>query len=176
MKECGPDSNGGRIRCRTVLGVQHNGNGIATGKTSRFHSDPSRDKSVQKFKAKVRELTVRKHNLDAKVIGKLNEVVRGTANDFGKPLFSTCRWMFQKLDSWLRMRVRSMKFKRKNDNDNGRISVRWLCRKLGLLTLEEFCRDCDHHGQARNGPPDHPMGSVGRYSPRHGATSMGVAR
>ncbi len=30
-----------------------------------------RDKSVQKFKAKVRELTIRKHNLDQKAIEKL---------------------------------------------------------------------------------------------------------
>ena len=123
-----------------------------------------RDKSVQKFKARIRELTVRKHNLDSRVIGKLNEVIRGTANYFGRPQFSTCRWMFQKLDSWLRMRLRAMKYKRKNYNDNNRISVRWLCRKLGLLTLEEFCSDQDPHGQVR------------RVIPRHGATSVGVAR
>lgn len=123
-----------------------------------------RDKSVQKFKARIRELTVRKHNLDQRVIAKLNEVIRGTANYFGKPLFSTCRWMFQKLDSWLRMRLRSMKTKRKNYNDNNRISVRWLCRKLGLLTLEEFCWDQDQHGEAY------------RVIPRNGATSVGVAR
>ncbi len=122
-----------------------------------------RDKSVKKFKAKIRELTVRKHNLDSIVIEKLNRVIRGTANYFATD-FSTCRWMFQKLDSWIRMRLRCMKVKRKNDNDNQKIRVRFFRRKLGLLTLEEFCTYRDRHGQAR------------RVTPRHGATSVGVAR
>jgi len=69
-----------------------------------------REKSVQKLKAKVRELTVRKCNLDAEAIKKLHRVIRGTANYFATE-FSTCRWMFQKLDSWLRMRLRCMKLK-----------------------------------------------------------------
>ena len=58
-----------------------------------------RDKSVQKFKSKVRELTPRHHNLERIVIMKLNRVIRGTANYFATA-FSTCRWAFQKLDSW----------------------------------------------------------------------------
>jgi RNA-directed DNA polymerase len=122
-----------------------------------------RDKSVQKFKAKVRELTVRKHNLDPKAIEKLNRVIRGTAQYFGTS-FSTNRWKFQKLDSWIRMRLRSMKLKRKNYNDNHKLRVGYFRRKLGLLTLEEFCTYVDWHGQAR------------RAIPRHGATSVGVAR
>ena len=47
-----------------------------------------RDKSVQKVKAKVRELTVRKHNLDSQVVEKLNRVIRGTADYFATS-FST---------------------------------------------------------------------------------------
>jgi group II intron reverse transcriptase/maturase len=122
-----------------------------------------RNKSVQKFKAKVRELTVRHHNLDQKAIEKLNRVIRGTANYFAAR-FSTCRWMFQKLDSWIRMRLRCMKLKRKNYNDNQKLRVGYFRRKLGLLTLEEFCTYRDRHGQAR------------RVIPRLGATSVGVAR
>jgi group II intron reverse transcriptase/maturase len=122
-----------------------------------------RDKSVQKFKSKIRELTPRHYNLDGTVIAKLNRVVRGTANYFATA-FSTCRWAFQKLDSWLRMRLRCMKRKRKNYNDNGKLRVGYFRRKLGLLTLEEFCTYRDAHGQAR------------RVIPRHGATSVGVAR
>jgi group II intron reverse transcriptase/maturase len=122
-----------------------------------------RDKSVQKFKAKVRELTVRKHNLDRKAVEKLNRVVRGTANYFATG-FSTCRWTFQKLDSWIRMRLRCMKLKRKNYNDNRKLRVGYFRRKLGLLTLEEFCTYRDRHGEAR------------RVIPRGGATSIGVAR
>lgn len=122
-----------------------------------------RDKSEQKFKAKIRELTVRKYNLDSKVVEKLNPVIRGTANYFATD-FSTCRWRFQKLDSWIRMRLRCMKVKRKTNSDNQKIRVRFFRRKLGLLTLEEFCTYRDRHGQAR------------RVTPRHGATSVGVAR
>ena len=122
-----------------------------------------RDKSVQKFKAKVRERTVRHHNLDQKAIEKLNQVIRGTANYFATT-FSTCRWMFQKLDSWIRMRLRCMKLKRKNYNDNPKLRVGYFRRKLGLLTLEQFCTYQDRHGQAR------------RVIPRHGATSVGAAQ
>ena len=133
------------------------------GFTLSSHSRRMRDKSVQKFKAKVRELTVRKHNLDAEVIKKLNQVIRGTANYFATD-FSTCRWMFQKLDSWIRMRLRCMKVKRKNYHDNGKLRVTYFRRKLGLLALEQFCLAYDAHGQAH------------RVTPRHGATSIGVAR
>jgi group II intron reverse transcriptase/maturase len=122
-----------------------------------------RDKSVQKFKAKVRELTIRKHNLDPQVIVRLNRVIRGTAQYFGTP-FSTSRWNFQKLDSWIRMRLRSMKLNRKNYNDNRKLRVGYFRHKLGLLTLEQFCTYVDRHGKAQ------------RAIPRHGATSVGVAR
>jgi RNA-directed DNA polymerase len=122
-----------------------------------------RDKSVQKFKSKIRELTPRHQNLDGNVIVKLNRVIRGTANYFATA-FSTCRWAFQKLDSWLRMRLRCMKRKRKNYNDNAKLRVGYFRRKLGLLTLEEFCTYRDAKGQARH------------VIPRHGATSVGVAR
>ena len=122
-----------------------------------------RDKSVQKFKAKVRELTLRHCNLDAEVIVKLNRVIRGTANYFATA-FSTSRWTFQKLDSWIRMRVRAMKYKRKNYADNRKLRVGYFRHKLGLLSLEEFCTERD------------PQGQVRRVFPRHGATSLGVAR
>ena len=72
--------------------------------------------------------------------------------------------MFQKLDSWIRMRIRAMKLKRKNYNDNRKLRVQYFRRKLGLLTLEEFCQYRDRHGQARH------------VIPRHGATLVGVAR
>jgi group II intron reverse transcriptase/maturase len=122
-----------------------------------------RDKSVRKFKAKVRELTVRKHNLDRKGVEKLNRVIRGTANYFAAP-FAKCRWQFQKLDSWIRMRLRCMKKKRKRRQDNRKVRVRYFRRKFGLLTLEEHCTCRDPHGQVR------------RVIPRHGATPVGVAR
>ncbi len=133
------------------------------GFTLSSRSRRMREKSVQKLKIKVRELTVRKHNLDAKAIVKLNRVIRGTANYFAAS-FSTNRWSFQKLDSWIRMRLRCMKKKRKNYNDNGKLRVTYFRHKLKLLTLEEFCTYRDAHGKAH------------RVLPRGGATSFWVAR
>jgi group II intron reverse transcriptase/maturase len=122
-----------------------------------------RDKSVQKFKARIRDLTLRHRNLDAEVIEKLNRVIRGTANYFAAE-FATSRWTFQKLDSWVRMRLRCMKRKRKNYNDNHALRVGYFRRKLGLLTLEQFCTERGPQGQVRN------------VLPRHGVPSVGVAR
>lgn len=122
-----------------------------------------RDKSQRKFKDKVRELTVRHCNLDADVITKLNRVLRGTANYFATT-FATNRWLFQKLDSWIRMRLRCMKRKRKNYNDNRKLRGTYFGRKLGLLTLEGFCTSRD------------AQGNVHKIIPRNGATSTGVAR
>ena len=57
-----------------------------------------------------------------------------------------------------------MKLKRKNCNDNSKLRAAYFRRQLGLLTLEEFWTYRDPHGQARC------------VIPRHGATSVGVAR
>ncbi len=119
-----------------------------------------RDKSEQKFKEKVKMLTRRHHNLDIKAIEKLNRVIRGTANYFATE-FSTERWHFQKLDSWIRMRLRAMKTKRKSVNDNRRLKCGYFVRKLGLLTMESFCTSRDRHGK------------VCRVIPRNGATPLG---
>lgn len=94
-----------------------------------------RPKSVEKFKDKIRELTPRHHNLDAEVVKKINQVVRGTANYFDTA-FSQCRDRFRTLDRWLRMRIRCMKFKRKRITDNWRIRVKHL-RRRGLLFLSD---------------------------------------
>jgi group II intron reverse transcriptase/maturase len=111
-----------------------------------------RDKSIKKFQDKMREQTKRSRNFGKDVIEALNRVIRGTANYFAQP-FATCRWLFQKLDSWVRMRLRAMKKKRKNYNDNRRISVRYFSQKLGLLTLEQFCTCKDEHGKTRHVVP-----------------------
>jgi RNA-directed DNA polymerase len=96
-----------------------------------------RQKSLEKFKMKIRELTRRCHNLDARAIEKLNQVIRGTANYFATN-FSTCIKLFQKLDKWIRMRVRCMKFKRKSEFDNYRLRQGSFDKKLGLLKLLSF--------------------------------------
>jgi group II intron reverse transcriptase/maturase len=96
-----------------------------------------RPKSVKKFKDKIRELTCRKHNLDAVRIEQLNRVIRGTAQYFATDFF-TGREVFHKMDSWIRMRLRCMKTKRKSFHDNRKIRNKVFDR-LGLLTLESFC-------------------------------------
>ncbi|HID29831.1 MAG TPA: group II intron reverse transcriptase/maturase, partial [Desulfobacterales bacterium] len=95
-----------------------------------------RPTSVKKFKDKIKQLTVRKYNFDQEVIKDVNRVIRGTGNFFATD-FSTNRWLFQKLDSWIRMRLRCMKYKRKWRSDNWKFRRR-LFRKLGLLSLEQF--------------------------------------
>ena len=96
-----------------------------------------RTKSWKKFKDKVRELTPRKHNLDAACIKRLNRVIAGTARYFATDFF-TGREVFHKTDSWIRMRLRAMKYKRKSRNDNWRFRNSKF-DKLGLLRLEDFC-------------------------------------
>ena len=96
-----------------------------------------RPKSVKKLQDKVRELTVRHHNLDAEAIAKLNQVIRGTALYFA-PRWATTRWQLRRLDSWIRMRVRAMWRKRKKLTDNYRLTNAKLAQ-LGLISLESFC-------------------------------------
>ncbi|MFP4029768.1 MAG: group II intron reverse transcriptase/maturase [Candidatus Brocadiia bacterium] len=122
------------------------------GFTLASRSRRMRTKSQQKFKDKIRELTVRKHNLNQEVIEKLNRVIRGTANYFATS-FSTCRWLFQKLDSWVRMRLRCMKLDRKNYGDNHKVRKRYFTGKFGLLTLGQFCTCTDAQGQAHQVTP-----------------------
>ena len=46
------------------------------------------------------------------------------------------------------MRLRSMKLKRKNYNDNRKLRVGYFRRQLGLLSLEQFCTERDPQGHA----------------------------
>jgi group II intron reverse transcriptase/maturase len=99
-----------------------------------------RAKSVENFKAKVREITRRSHNLDAQMIVRLNRVIRGTANYFVTP-WSHCGDACRSLDRWIRMRLRCMKFKRKSREDNARVRLKHL-QRMGLLSLVEIRTTC----------------------------------
>ena len=101
------------------------------------HTVRMRDKSVEKFKDKVRELTQRHRNLDADLVKKLNRVIRGTANYFAAP-FARCYKQFEALDEWIRMRLRCMKTGRKSRSDNSCIRRRYFDR-LGVVRLVDFC-------------------------------------
>lgn len=96
-----------------------------------------RDKSKRKLQDKVRALTIRSRNLDAQVIVKLNQVIRGTAHYFATRWF-TGRQVLRQLDAWIRRRVRCMKYKRFRYHDNRRMRRKQL-EGLGLLSLESFC-------------------------------------
>lgn len=101
-----------------------------------------RQKSMERFKTKIKALTKRSHNLDAKCIEKLNQVIRGTVNYFTTPKTTEKPWI--KLDQWIRRRVRCMKRKRISKRDNLRIKNRSLDR-LGLLR----CKARFHHMRKR---------------------------
>lgn len=93
-------------------------------------------KAVRRFKDKVRAVTVRKHNLEAKVIVKLNRIIRGTANYFVAP-FANSTELTRHLDRWVRMRLRAMKYKRKWRSDHFRLRCKYL-HKMGLRTFADI--------------------------------------
>ena len=95
-----------------------------------------RAKSVEKFKTRIREMTVRSHNLDAKKVEKLNAVVRGVARYFATP-YATCVYQFRELDCWYRMRLRCMRLKRKRRTANCRIKTKHL-RRRGCVFLSDY--------------------------------------
>jgi len=101
--------------------------------SSRFVS--IRPRSVEKFRDKVRKLTIRHHNLDKEVMVKLNRVIRGTANYFATS-FSNCHRQFNELDKWIRRRLRCMKYKSISRRHNLRMRVKHF-RRLGLLSLAD---------------------------------------
>jgi len=97
-----------------------------------------RDKSVEKFREKIRNITERHHNLDAEVIEKLNRTIRGTVNYFCSSFTNTLTF-FKRTDQWIRERIRSMKYKRKWKTDHRRFKNKHIAR-LGLLNCRKLCR------------------------------------
>jgi RNA-directed DNA polymerase len=95
-----------------------------------------RDKSAEKFKNAIRDITTRSHNLDKSIIEKLNRVIRGTVNYFGTK-FSTMNTAFFKLDRWIRRRIRCMKHKRISKADNWRCTIKHI-GKMGLISCFEL--------------------------------------
>jgi RNA-directed DNA polymerase len=97
-----------------------------------------REKSREKFEGRLKELTTRSHNFDAKAIEKINQVTRGTVNYFCTG-FSSVRKYFLNIDKWLRRRLRSMKYKRISRNDNFRYKTKLLIKR-GLLCCKDLCQ------------------------------------
>jgi len=97
-----------------------------------------RDKSKEKLKETLRELTTRSRNLDARAIEKISQVIRGTVNYFALPITHVLK-QFEKLDQWLRKRLRCMKYKRISKRDNFRLRRKHINR-LGIVSAYEHCR------------------------------------
>lgn len=108
---------------------------------------PSR-KSVQKVKARIREMTKRNngHSLEV-IIGRLNRVLRGWFEYFKQSV----RSRLERLDMWIRMRLRSILRKRMKRKGRacGRDHQRWpnaYFRDLGLFSLatawDSFRQSC----------------------------------
>lgn len=108
------------------------------GFTIKSNSIKMRTKSMEKFKDSIREITTRSHNLEKKVIEKLNRVIRGTVNYFGAT-FSTMKTTFRALDKWIRKRIRCMKYKRIWHTDNCRLTNKYI-KKMNLLNCNSLYR------------------------------------
>jgi RNA-directed DNA polymerase len=101
------------------------------------HTVTIRQKSMDKFERTLEDITTRSENLDAKVIERLNQVIRGTVNYFSTK-FSNVISYFTEVDKWIRMRLRCMKYKRKWHTDNRRLKNKHI-EKLKLLSCREQC-------------------------------------
>jgi len=94
-------------------------------------------KAVKKFKDKIKSNTTRSHNLERTVITKLNQIIRGTVNYFYQS-YTTNLKQFKRLDSWIRKRIRCMKYKRIWHTDNRRLKIKHI-RRMGLLFCYDLC-------------------------------------
>ena len=90
-------------------------------------------KSMEKFKDKIRMMTIRSHNFSDELVFKINRVTRGFANYYATD-FSNVKNQFTMIDGMIRRRLRSMKTKRITRGNNRKIRNRFFERR-GLLSL-----------------------------------------
>lgn len=94
-----------------------------------------REKAVKGFKDKVRVITRRQQpNNIEEVIRRLNPVIRGWGNYFK---IANVNWLYNGLDSWTRMRLRSFIEKKKSYEANRRLTNKYFS-ELGLSTLSSL--------------------------------------
>ena len=101
------------------------------------HTTRMGDKAEERFKDKVRKVTVRKQNLDKRVIDSLNSIIRGTVNYFYQS-FTSNLTQFRNLDAWVRKRIRCMKYKRIWRTDNKRLKNKHI-KRTGLIFCLDLC-------------------------------------
>lgn len=92
-------------------------------------------KAEERFKAKIKTITRRSHNLDTNVVVDLNRVIRGTVRYFCAS-FTTGLGRFNALDKFIRRRIRCMRYKRIWRSDNRRFLNKHI-RNRGFIS----CRD-----------------------------------
>jgi RNA-directed DNA polymerase len=90
-------------------------------------------KSMEKFKDKIRMMTIRSHNFSDELVLKINRVTRGFANYYSTD-FSDVKNQFTTIDAMIRRRLRSMKTKRITRGNNRKIRNRFFERR-GLVSL-----------------------------------------
>jgi len=95
-----------------------------------------KNKSIESFKDKVRHITRRQQPKKLKMIVEhLNPVVRGWGNYFR---YGNVKALYQRLDEWMRMRLRSfLEKKRAVTHQNKRIG-NWQLKSQGLVLLQEL--------------------------------------
>ena len=95
-----------------------------------------KNKSIESFKDKVRHITRRQQPKKLKMIVEhLNPVVRGWGNYFR---YGNVNKLYQRLDEWMRMRLRSfLEKKRAVTHQNKRIG-NWQLKSQGLVLLQEL--------------------------------------
>ena len=108
-----------------------------------------REKSREKFEDKIKKITTRSHNLDAKVITKLNQVIRGTVNYFCTG-FSKVSEYFRRTDNWIRERLRWMKYKSKRQTHHLKLKNKHIARR-GLVGSKECMRQVITSWYSRKG-------------------------
>ena len=104
----------------------------------RYQYVTPREKSLHKFKERVRVLTRRQQGKNLKqVLQKLVPVIRGWGNYHSRYHVKT---LFVKLDKWIRMRLRAFIEKKKAvRHQNRRIPTRWL-EQQGFVPLCSLLR------------------------------------
>lgn len=93
------------------------------------------EERVRKFKDKIRHLSRRQQGRNLQeMIRKLNEVIRGFSNYFR---IGNVKKKFQRLDEWIRMRVRAFMRKRRSMESNWRIPNKVLAQ-AGLVSMVDL--------------------------------------
>lgn len=93
------------------------------------------EKRMMKFKNAIRHLTRRQQGKGLEqVIKRLNQTIRGFGNYFG---FGNSKSKFQRLDEWIRMRLRAFIRKKKSTISNQKIPIKFFYG-LGLVSLVDL--------------------------------------